>query len=291
MNARLLFLHALSPIHCGTGRAVGGIDLPIAREKPTNIPLVPGSSLKGTLRARGAAGDAMQTTVFGPETEHAADHAGSVQFSDANLVFLPVRSVCGTFAWATSPYLLRRLLRDAKEAGVTALANAAFPQGNAETTAYVTGNTLKAGLKVVLEDFDFTPETSPLLTTLATVVAARLFAEADRAFFIDRVCLVHDDVMSVLLRTGMEITARIRLDPDTKTVARGALWTEEALPIESILAGLVLATPVAPARNAPAPNAEALLAYVEKLATGTGAMQIGGKASVGRGLCRVSVRG
>ncbi len=38
MSARLLLLHALSPIHCGTGQSVSGIDLPIAREKATNIP-------------------------------------------------------------------------------------------------------------------------------------------------------------------------------------------------------------------------------------------------------------
>jgi len=287
MTVRLLFLHALSPIHCGTGQAIGGIDLPIAREKPTNIPLVPGSSLKGTLRARSKPEDSMHATVFGPDTAHASDHAGSVQFSDANLVFLPVRSVCGTFAWVTSPYLLRRLARDAAETGARALAAAKIPQPKSVNVACVTGDKLKAGDKVVFEDFDFEPLKDPLVSAIAKEVAPYVFAEADREFFTERVCVLHDDVMSVLLRTSMEVVARNRLDPETKTVERGALWTEEALPIESILVGVVVATPAPPKRGAAAPDAEKLLEYVENLAAGH--LQIGGKATVGRGLCRITV--
>ncbi len=287
MNVRLLFLHALSPIHCGTGQAAGGIDLPIARERPTNIPLVPGSTLKGTLRARSKPEQHLHAAVFGPDTEHASDHAGSVQFSDANLVFLPVRSICGTFAWATSPYLLRRLLRDAAEAGASALGKAEIPQPKSVDAICVTGDTLKAGDKVVFEDFDFASVKEPHVAMIAKEVATHVFAEGDRQFFIDRVCVLHDNVMSVLLRTGMEVAARNRLDPETKTVERGALWTEEALPIESILAGVVAATPVVKKGGAAAPNAEELLEYVQKLAAGH--MQVGGKATVGRGLCRITV--
>lgn len=287
MNARLLFLHALSPLHCGTGQAVGGIDLPIAREKPTNIPLVPGSSLKGTLRSR-AEPSPMATAVFGPDTANASDHAGSVQFSDVNLVFLPVRSVCGTFAWVTSPYLLRRLVRDAAEVGASKLAALQLPQPGKLDVACVSSERLKAGDKVVFEDLDFTAEVNPKVRALGEQVAPYVFAEPDRPFFLDRICVVHDDVMAMLLRTGMEVVARNRLDPETKTVRRGALWTEEALPTESILAGVVVATPVPTKRGAPPPKAEELLSYVEQRASGH--LQIGGKGTVGRGLCHVTVR-
>ena len=40
MNARLLFVHALSPLHAGTGQGIGAIDLPIAREKATTFAMV-----------------------------------------------------------------------------------------------------------------------------------------------------------------------------------------------------------------------------------------------------------
>ena len=32
------FIHALSPLHPGVGQGVGGVDLPVAREKATGIP-------------------------------------------------------------------------------------------------------------------------------------------------------------------------------------------------------------------------------------------------------------
>ena len=46
MLTKLLFIHALSPLHAGTGQGVGIIDQPIAREKATGIPFLPGSSSK-----------------------------------------------------------------------------------------------------------------------------------------------------------------------------------------------------------------------------------------------------
>src|SRR5215208_7026690 len=81
MITRLTLIHAMSPLHAGTGQSVGAIDLPIARERPTGVPLLPGSSLKGALRALSKE---VQITrdVFGPDTAESSAHAGSVQFSD-----------------------------------------------------------------------------------------------------------------------------------------------------------------------------------------------------------------
>src|SRR5579883_550366 len=118
MNARLTFIHALSPLHAGTGQGTGVIDLPIAREKATGLPFLPGSSLKGTLRARCNTNAQECRLLFGPEaidTQTENNHASSVQFSDQRLLLLPVRSLAGTFAWVTSPYVLRRLLRDSAD--------------------------------------------------------------------------------------------------------------------------------------------------------------------------------
>src|SRR5947207_13812146 len=120
MLTRVTLIHAMSPLHAGTGQSVGAIDLPIARERPTGVPLLPGSSIKGALRALSSSRPDGQITrdVFGPETDKSSEHAGSVQFSDAHLLLLPVRSVRGTFAWVTSPYLIRKLARASREAGV-----------------------------------------------------------------------------------------------------------------------------------------------------------------------------
>src|SRR5689334_6451735 len=119
----LLFVYALSPLHAGTGHAVGAVDLPIARDKATGFPYLPGSSIKGVLRdaanpAKTPGFDVLG--VFGPERNNAHEHAGALLVGDASLLLLPVRSVVGTFAWATSPWLLQRLARDARECGLPA---------------------------------------------------------------------------------------------------------------------------------------------------------------------------
>lgn len=293
MNTRLILLQARSPIHCGTGQAISGIDLPIAREKATGIPLVPGSSIKGVLRARGNDSLALHRAVFGPPTENASDNAGSVQFGDAGMVFLPLRSVRGTFAWVTSHYLLRRLTRDVVESGLGTVTLPA--ELEAETAARVTtASRLLAGQQVVFEDFDFTATVDESLTNVADAVAEWLYGEgddakADRDFFTARVCMVHDDVMSLLMQSAMEITARNSLVPETKTVKKGALWTEEALPTETVLSGLLAATPVTQ-KTGHVPTEGELFTHISSLLPG-GTIQVGGNATVGRGMCRLQIVG
>src|SRR5260370_14967537 len=50
--ARLLFLHAQTGLHPGSGTALGTVDLPVQRERHTQWPTIPGSALKGILRDR-----------------------------------------------------------------------------------------------------------------------------------------------------------------------------------------------------------------------------------------------
>ena len=49
MKTLPFLLHALSPLHAGTGHAADVIDLPTARMKATGIPFVPGSSRRTQL--------------------------------------------------------------------------------------------------------------------------------------------------------------------------------------------------------------------------------------------------
>ena len=43
------WIHTITPLHVGAGKGLGYIDLPIAREKVTNWPYIPGSSVKGVI--------------------------------------------------------------------------------------------------------------------------------------------------------------------------------------------------------------------------------------------------
>jgi len=289
MQAKLLLLHALSPLHAGTGQGVGVIDLPIAREKATGIPFVPGSTVKGVLRD--ACDDkTRRKQVFGPETDRASEWAGSAQFTDQRLLLLPVRSLAGTFAWVTSPLLIQRFLRD--EANVPTLQPTKTPPAPAnDETCVVAANgicklilTQDRNEQVVLEDLALTPTKDANLTQWAGWLGAQLFPTDGywKTALQQRLCIVSDDVLSFLLQTATEITARIRLDDDKKTVAQGALWYEEALPAESVLAGLVLATPI----KASGAKVNDVFKTIGDLVHDK-TMQFGGNATVGRGLCRM----
>jgi len=283
----LAFVHALSPLHAGTGQGAGIIDLPIAREKATGLPYLPGSSLKGTLRARCSNPEDCRK-VFGPEMEgRPADdhHASSAQFSDQRLLLLPVRSLAGTFAWVTSPYILRRFARDITDAQLP------LPEGNIltimdENSCAVASATSKNNIdgNVYLEDIALQQvEISSDAYAWAAWIAKRVFPdETDwQTMLIERFCIVHDDIFNFLIDVATEVRARIRLQQDAKTVQDGGLWYEESLPTETILAGIVLAIPTKQSKIMPSKVFEVL----QELTNAT--LQFGGNATVGRGLCRV----
>jgi CRISPR-associated protein Cmr4 len=296
MTNHLYFVHVLSPLHAGTGQGSGVIDLPIAREKATGMPYLPGSSVKGVLRDK-SGDNALTNALFGPKTENASDHAGSLHIADARLLLLPVRSLRGTFAWVTSPYMLRRFSRDASDVKLIGLPP--IPTLTDASCDVVPDTALKVTLRqssgttvdrIVLEDLDL--EMKPKYAQLwADWMRSRIFSSADQAWpdlLAKRLCIVSDDIFTFLLSTAIEIIARNRLSEETKTVAKGALWYEEALPAETVLYGLAVLTPTKEIRKTHQQDTE-LLKHVNTLASG--AMQFGGKATVGRGLCRMRLLG
>lgn len=290
MNAKLLFVHALTPLQPGTGQGIGVIDLPVAREAATGLPYLPGSSFKGVLRDR-CRHDGACIKLFGPSTENASDHAGAVQFTDMRLLLLPVRSLAGTFAWVTSPFVLRRLARDCALTGITAPASPPALSG-LEKAAVTTSTALFVSQnQIVLEDLLLTKEQTAQLdgdNGWANFLASQIFPGDPgwQAVLKGRLCVVADDAFSFLLETATEVLARIRLQDDTKTVEKGGLWYEELLPAETILAGLMVAQPVQKTNMTP----EEVLAKVENLAQPP-VFQFGGSATVGRGLCRLVMAG
>ncbi len=285
MKANMLFVHALSPLHAGTGQGIGVIDLPIAREVATGLPYLPGSSLKGVLRDQCKAQD-VRKVVFGSDTGNISDsnlHAGAAQFSDQRLLLLPVRSLAGTFAWVTSPFILQRLQREAGHIGFTC--PDAIPRpGNMEQALVDNNNTLTIPIsgghrKIVLEDIDLTSVPSEAATAWADWLGGQLFTAGDwQTTLKQKLCVVHDDVLSFLLETATEIIARNQL---TEEKTSNNLWYEEALPAETVLSGIVLAQQVGEQGLLP----DAVLQEVSNLTTGM--VQLGGNATIGRGLCRI----
>jgi CRISPR-associated protein Cmr4 len=266
-ETRLILLHALTPLHVGTGQAVGNVDLPIAREKATGFPIVPASALKGVLRDN-FNNQSWATQAFGD-----ADRAGAWVFTDLRILCLPVRSFFGVFAYTTCPLILQRLQRHAQVFGIKGFENLSVEVQGADT-ALASNSALGKGNKVYLEDLDLTAKQSPEADAVANTIAEKLLPNSERRYFTERFAVVSNDVFTFLSETATEVVARVRLEDNTKTVASGGLWYEEAVPAESVFYGFVGAA-----------SAEPSLASLQIDAP----LQIGGDATIGRGLCKVVI--
>lgn len=307
---RMYFLHAVTPLHAGVGEGVSAINLPTARERSTEYPFLPGSSVKGVLREyaeqqHGGEKEEKIVVAFGPPSENAADSRGGLVFTDASLLGLPVRSLFGTFAWVTCPLALRRFTRDAKEGnfevptrvsldGVDAL----LPTG----TCLVSPAKLAAGL--YLEDLHFTskPEASEA-TTWAEWLAKRFFPEdtAEQTFFKQRFVIVHDDIFSFYTKLCLEVRNRVKIDDERGTAAKSGPWTEEHLPAETLLYGLAIARPTAfvkrgknernePTEDKPDPRTpDYSTKLLEELLRNRPVLRFGGHASIGLGRARIAL--
>ncbi len=294
-NMRLYWLHCLAPTHIGSGRGIGYIDLPIYREKITNWPAFPGSGFKGvwadhyhhqagtTLRDR-ANNDKLKA-AFGlaDDTAGNSSQAGALIPTDARLVCLPVRSFKGTFAWCTSQLALHLLRRDLDLAGFP---NLPAPAGEVpEKKVHLPAkSSLVDGNQVYLEDLDFEAALNAAnVQAWGDWIAQRVFP-ADQDWqndFRGRFAVLADVVFDYLTETATEVATRVRIEDETKTVAEGQLWTEESLPAESILAGLVSCDRVYNGKGPITPQT-----LLDDYATRPLTLQIGGKASVGRGRVR-----
>lgn len=274
MISRPFLLHALSPLHAGTGHAADVIDLPTARMKATGIPFVPGSSIKGVLRDARRDGDHEKTeAVFGPSDDPAA-HAGALVVGDARLLALPVRSFRGTFAWTTSPLLLTLAKRDLDEPKLP------IPSIAGRGARVAQGSCCVHTDRLYLEDVDLPAAPSSEATAWAQRLAP--LASPGDDIFTKRFVVVDDDTMAFLWETATQVDARVRLDERTRTVAPGALWLEESLPAESLLIG-ILAADRSRRRHVDMTPDEVLGFALG----GEEVHQLGGKATTGRGRCRI----
>jgi CRISPR-associated protein Cmr4 len=272
MKSTLTFIHVISPLHAGTGQGVGVIDLPIAREKATNLPYLPGSTLKGSLRDELGNENGLRDKIFGPEkVENDSAYSGSIVFTDQKLLCLPVRSLLGTFAWVTSPYILERFKRDCGNKEVVS------PPNSSDCIVSKASVIKYSETQVILEDLDLTIQTGAEADGWAKFLAAKIFPENEtwQVYFKQRFCIVSDDVMNFLAETATEVIARNKLDDDTKTTVKGALWYEESLPAETILSGLLLEVK------------GDYLSDIVKIAKNP--IQLGGSMTVGRGLCQMII--
>ncbi|OQC30388.1 MAG: RAMP superfamily protein [Thermotogae bacterium ADurb.Bin062] len=311
--AKPFFLIVETPLHAGSGSDLGVVDLPIQREKPTGFPKIESSGLKGCIRdafetARRTTTVGTQTIqtsdkatidrAFGPET--GGDHAGALGFSDARLLLFPVKSMKGVFAWITCPQVLERLRTDLGLAGVEGIS---IPK---ENTIPVNSQLPIKGDRIVLEEYTFNVKkdqnSSDPCSVFANWLSTNVFPQGNeygywREKMKKDLVVLSDDDFGDFVHLSTEVITRIKINNETGTVQDGALFTEEYLPSETILYSLALTTPVFRddndkgvfKQNQGIKEEELVMDYfVDGLPE---VLQIGGNATIGKGIVRTRVWG
>jgi CRISPR-associated protein Cmr4 len=239
------------------------VDLPVQRERHTDWPVIPGSSIKGVLRETTENG--LRCRLFGAG-DNDGTSAGALSFTDARVLAFPVRSLKGVFVWVTCPQALQRWSRDAGL--VTDMRSCPNLPVDEASALLVQGSPCVYNGKLILEEFVFNEKP----TTLD-------FFDALDPEERKRLAVIDDTNFTHFAKYCTEVTARIRLNEDTKTAAEGALFYQEFVPAETLFYSLVLAAP-SRRKEQPATARENLNAF-QYPAT----IQIGGDETTGKGLC------
>ncbi len=265
-KAHPLFIICNTPTHVGSGSELGVVDLPIQRERHTGFPKFEASSLKGSLREAfersgadaltihrifGYDGDSATEAVDRQIPEKERQFSGAIGFTDARLLLFPVKSMKGVFAWVTCLRVLKQFQMDMQ------LVNPDFRISELDgehlesdkTYLFSANSNVREGDYVLLEEYTF--EVANELNGLVKVnganfpdwLAKHLFND-DGSYWSEKIkkdiVVLPDNDFKDFVNLSTEVVTRTKIDNETGTVARGALFNEEYLPAESILYTLVL---------------------------------------------------
>lgn len=283
----ILWLFTESPLHAGSGTGLGEIDLPLQRERTTGFPFIQASGVKGALRAylRPALEKDHHLAIFGPETTGAHEHAGALAISDARLLLFPVRSLVGVWAWITCPLALHRYVRDCERAGVKDSNIPPIPTPS-KMQAFVTSeNEITHNEHLILEDLAYKAAVRDEVKSWADHLKG-IFQELPdfwQKSLHKHIAILSDEDFQFFVENATEVITRVRLDQESKTVAEGALWTEELLPSETLLytVGLMEASHQHENGRPKFPAKDLMKVFEEKVHNKR--LQLGGDSTLGRG--------
>lgn len=244
-------LLTLDPVHVGTGGYhLGRVDLSIVRERGTNVPKIPGTSLSGatrnytavrygSLRCAGQGQlrrDAQGNSI--PDSDHCGQpdcpicytfgslrtkangeqkaYSGVVNLFDAHILLFPVHSMAGP-VWISTPARLRA-------AGLNPA-----PEEVKDNVLYATiedwqGQNLNLGWL--------------LLDVKGEAGVADVPTEWDKEEWrtaSERLVLTSEKLFGQIVNSNLEVRTSVSIDPLTGAAEEGALFTYEAIPRATFL--------------------------------------------------------
>ena len=292
-----LFLYAVSPVHMGAGTATGIIDNPIQRERHTNHPSFAGSGIKGAIRHgfEAIGGDPkLIDSLFGPESGSDNLHAGAVSFGDAQLVAFPVRSLKGSYVYATCPTALARAQRLLKMAEESVQWDIRDP---GEGECFLANPDLMQDDKLFLEAFEYKveqfKEAAEILPPITETLAEKaLPSDGGYDYFRDKLkqdlVILSDTDFAYFVENATLVEPHVRINHDTGTAKDGGLFYTENLPPESLLIAPVMASQTR--TKGENDDAAGVMAKIKNVIDGK-LLQFGGDATTGRGLVMAKMTG
>ncbi len=294
-------IYTLTATHCGTGQAAGAVDLPIARESTTGIPILPGTSLKGVARDAigrvsdpGATGQVKKwfgTSLVNPDggSEESSESGGpgSLVFGEGFLLAYPLRSLNRPLLYGTSRLLIERWARLSRAHQLPPPPALVEPKVlGADGLRVLVGDASLKGSLLVVEDQVIVPDdvrVDPSVEKLGQAMAELLPSEetSTKARLQRDLIVLPDSVFGLLIENAPPVTARIQLTSRKTTSEaggeKGNLWYEEALPSDCLF-GCIVAERTEESHDQ---SLEPFLAQVKHLQF----VQIGGNETVGQGRC------
>lgn len=274
MVGKIGFLYAVTQVHAGKGIDVGVVDQPIQREIHTGFPII--SGIKGALRNEVEFEN--EEEIFGsePGDNEKETRPGNVVFSEAKILFFPVRSLNKGLIWITCPIVLSRLKTAFKIVGNKEYVRKIDNFLNELENEDIEYSTL-INEEVSLEEYAVKPKNSKNLVELIKGLNNIVPDQYLFNLLFENLIVLKDEDFSFFVKNATEIQPRIRIDKEKGIVAEGALWYEEYLPQDTIMYFII--KPL---------NRSNLINDLIKKIDGI-FINIGGKTTIGKGFTYITV--
>jgi len=292
---KLIFIKAITPIYVGSS-VESVADKSIQRDH-LGLPIIFASSLKGALRSQIDWGSD-EEKIFGQKPEAEEQKPGEIVFLDARPLFIPVRSLIGTYAYVTSPFLLKKYadyyeLKD-KEKGnnlkkvISKIEEKFKHKENGaillEKEPELKRNIIANDSKIYLNEMEFDIIRNEISQNELSDLSEKLFL-GDLELEEEPIIIVSDKYIVDLVNKSIIIYWRNRLERSKKVVMRGGLWSEEYIPDGTIFVSGFLRV-----RYKVSENHDDLECKVKERLNSHTIISIGGLETIGKGLVKLIVK-
>lgn len=239
------FIHVLTPMHVGGNYEFSVVDQPIQREGHTGFPKIEASSFKGSVRHHLERQNEKLEELFG-----STEQAGKLTFTDAHILFFPIRSAKGLYALITCPSILARFTKG----------EPIKLDGEANTYS----NDLIIEGKLLLDEYVYTDikrndDFNQIIKSIEEKMGSAICLK-------QHALLLSDDDFAYFVKHHTEVITRVAIDSTTGTVNEG-LFDEEYVPAEAIFYTTIYGE------------------GIENL--GLDVLQIGGNMTIGKGFVKI----